>query len=254
MGKASWSFFVKVLVVFLSVASSARAQSCDLSGGSWKGSTDVLEGYPNVVSSTDTYYFDDDSSDAEGYTTDAYDYVYYALDGTLGDIGSYRAYSEVMIIDDTGVDACNVTLTSYGVYSLSQDDVLVLYATDCEIDTCPDACAAYCFDGCWQDAADTQPPPRTNDVTFDDTCDSFTLQGGTTFTHSSNDWWIVLIVVLSLVIVCVVVCVIIGIVACVIKNRNDKKKKEDQRRRAQNEPDAFNPPQQIQMQEQDTEY
>ena len=118
-----WHWALLALVVVLFFASPGASQSCQLQGGKWTGETEDIDGYPDVVSSEDTYYFDDDSGDANGYTNDAYVYVYNALDGTAGEIGSYKVDSDVTIIDDTGVSSCTVELKSSGVYSLSQDDV-----------------------------------------------------------------------------------------------------------------------------------
>lgn len=237
-------------VLFLGIAHIApvEGQTCDLSGGSWEGETDVIDGYPAVVSSTDVYQFDDDSGDAEGYTADAYSYIYNTLEGNPGELGSYKAKSEVTIIDDSGVTSCTVGVESYGVYSLSQDDVLTLYSTDCEISTCPDECAAYCFDGCMQDSTNEQVPPRVVDLVFSDDCNTFTLLGGTEFNRSTFAWWTGLVIGGSVIVccLCVLTCVVLAIVVVV---RRNKKKKEDHKQRVKTEPDAFEGLEEVDMNE-----
>jgi len=237
-----------VIIVVISLTHLVNAQTCDLSGGSWEGETDVIDGYPAVVSSTDVYQFDDDSGDAEGYTTDAYSYIYNTLEGRSGEIGSYKVKSDVTIIDDSGVTSCTVGVESYGVYSLSEEDVLTLYSTDCEISTCPDECAAYCFDGCMQDSTEEQLPPRVVDLVFSDDCNTFTLLGGTEFNRSTFSWWTGLVIGGSVLIccLCVLTCVVLAIVVVV---RRNKKKKDDHKQRVKAEPDAFKDMEEVDMSE-----
>ena len=204
--------------------SGVAGQTCQLHG-SWKGTTAALTGSTATVTSEDTFTFYDDNDDA--VTNDAYAYVYAALGGGAGEIGGYKLKSEVTIVGTDNASSCTVKITVRGAYSLDENDLLTIEPTECEVDDCPDSCAAYCINGCWDDGDGVASAPKTSALTFvasadgsDDECDSFTTEDGSVFDKTISEWWIYfLVIALPVAFCCCLACAVAFIIGCVVHRK-----------------------------------